>query len=384
MLVARRWGPVLAATMRSSLEARASAFAVLLTLGVLFTALGMHRSLAHKALDASMDPVALLEDFGFARSPSARWPPASTVTVIVRAESVHLLGGPRFDTTDRVEGSEPWHEALGGILADIFEQRRRRRVSSPRGEQLVVAGIPIPREEDFVPETVSVAAEGAVPFGRVMQTIDAVRAAGVPDLGLLVASDGPLPDLRAARAEIRRGVIPFAGPHASWLHGHHVELRRPRPPSETGVRDILGLGLLVVASEQGLHLRALGGALPEGCWRPEDPSAPTIEVLEEAEDCAISEGNVPPACAYDFVQLRQCLTRILETYPEERQVQVGAASTVSYQVVVRVLDECATGVEPRPFGLLDAPFRVVLMPDSAGGSGLELLPSLEVPGPDPR
>jgi hypothetical protein len=46
----------------------------------------------------------------------------------------------------------------------------------------------------------------------------------------------------------------------------------------------------------------------------------------------------PPACAYNFQRLHECIQRIHEEYPEQRQIIISGENRIDYDVLIRAMD----------------------------------------------
>lgn len=165
-------------------------------------------------------------------------------------------------------------------------------------------------------------------------------------------------------------LIPFLLYTAAFVQFACINVASPRfqnratvtPPDDEQQQQ---LNLMLVITDQGFRLAASGGVLPEGCASAADEggstSAPTVALNPGAESCTDSQGYPsggarqertqlrlgPPACAYNFQRLNECIVRIHEEYPEERQIIISAENRIDYEILIRAMD-ATRGTEDVP------------------------------------
>jgi hypothetical protein len=156
-------------------------------------------------------------------------------------------------------------------------------------------------------------------------------------------------------------LIPFLLYTAAFVQFACIHVASPRFQNRTAVtppddEQEQALSLMLIITDQGFRLAASGGVLPEGCASSADEggstSAPTVPLNPNAQSCTDRQGypsgqqrqersNLrlgPPACAYDFGRLRECIQRIHEEYPDERQIIISGENRIDYDVLINSMD----------------------------------------------
>lgn len=165
-------------------------------------------------------------------------------------------------------------------------------------------------------------------------------------------------------------LIPFLLYTAAFVQFACIHVASPRfqnrsqvtPPDDQQEQT---LNLMLIITDQGFRLAASGGVLPEGCASAADEggstSAPTVPLNPGAESCTDSSGYPsgqqrsdrqqlrlgPPACAFNFERLHECIVRIHEEYPEERQIIISGENRIDYDVLIHAMD-ATRGTEDAP------------------------------------
>ncbi len=155
-------------------------------------------------------------------------------------------------------------------------------------------------------------------------------------------------------------LIPFLLFTAAFVAYAAVDVNAPRlnrqvegppPPPE-------GLDLTLVITDEGFRL-ASGNQLnlPASCRGAESVGITTspIPLRADAETCAGAGDRRerqdlrlgPPACAYDYVRLHQCIQDIKAEHPQERDIVISGEPNVEYDVLIRAMDATrGTSAEP--------------------------------------
>lgn len=165
-------------------------------------------------------------------------------------------------------------------------------------------------------------------------------------------------------------LIPFLLYTASFIQYAVIDVASPRfqnrssvsPPDENQQE---ALNLMLIITDQGFRLAASGGVLPEGCTSSNEagaPSdAPTVPLNSNSEGCTDRRGYPsasqrqqrsalrlgPPACAYNFERLHECIVRIKDEYPDERQIIISGENRIDYEVLIQSMD-ATRGSEEQP------------------------------------
>lgn len=165
-------------------------------------------------------------------------------------------------------------------------------------------------------------------------------------------------------------LIPFLLYTAAFVQYAVLDVASPRfqnrsavtPPDENQQQN---LNLMLVITDQGFRLAASGGVLPEGCASSAEAGAasdaPTVPLNSNAQTCTDNRGYPsprerqerralrlgPPACAYNFERLHECIVRIKDEYPDERQIIISAENRIDYEVLVHAMD-ATRGTEEAP------------------------------------
>lgn len=164
-------------------------------------------------------------------------------------------------------------------------------------------------------------------------------------------------------------LIPFLLYTASFVQFAIIDVASPRfqNRSATSVQDDEqqeALNLMLVITDQGFRLAASGGVLPEGCTSSEGGAAsdaPTVPLNGNANSCTDRGGYPsggerrerqtlrlgPPACAYNFERLHECIVRIKDEYPDEIQVIISGENRIDYDVLIQSMD-ATRGTEETP------------------------------------
>ncbi len=161
-------------------------------------------------------------------------------------------------------------------------------------------------------------------------------------------------------------LIPFLLFTAAFVHYAVIDVQSPRfqnrsqvtPPDD---QQQEALNLMLIITDEGFRLAASGGVLPEGCASSTEPGAssgPTVPLNPGADSCidARERSNReqlrlgPPTCAYNFDRLYDCIVRIKEEYPEERQIIISGENTIDYEVLIHSMDATreTRGENPTP------------------------------------
>lgn len=155
-------------------------------------------------------------------------------------------------------------------------------------------------------------------------------------------------------------LIPFLLYTAAFVHFAVIDVQSPRfqnrsqvtPPDD---QQQEALNLMLIITDEGFRLAASGGVLPEGCASSNEPGAssgPTVPLNPSADSCTDSQGYPsgserrdrqqlrlgPPSCAYNFQRLRECIERIKEEYPEERQIIISGENRIDYDILIQSMD----------------------------------------------
>lgn len=187
-----------------------------------------------------------------------------------------------------------------------------------------------------------------------------MRARELPDLGEV--SLIPIMNLVCL-------LIPFLLYTAAFVHFAVIDVQSPRfqnrsqvtPPDDSNQE---ALNLMLLITDEGFRLAASGGVLPEGCASSNEPGAtsgPTVPLNPNAESCTDAKGYPsgsqrrdrqqlrlgPPACAYNFQRLHECIVRIKEEYPEERQIIISGENRIDYDILIQAMDS-TRGEEDSP------------------------------------
>ncbi len=165
-------------------------------------------------------------------------------------------------------------------------------------------------------------------------------------------------------------LIPFLLYTAAFVQYAVIDVASPRfqnrsavsPPDENQQED---LNLMLIITDQGFRLAASGGVLPEGCASSTEagsPSdAPTVPLNSNADGCADGRGYPtagdrqerqalrlgPPSCAYNFERLHECIVRIKDEYPDERQIIISGENRIDYDILIHSMD-ATRGSEEAP------------------------------------
>lgn len=156
-------------------------------------------------------------------------------------------------------------------------------------------------------------------------------------------------------------LIPFLLYTAAFVQYAVIDVASPRfqsratvTPPEDEQQESLNLMLLI--TDQGFRLAASGGVLPEGCASSSEAGAasdaPTVPLNPGADSCTDTRGYPtgrdrqdrqalrlgPPSCAYNFDRLRECVERIKDEYPDERQIIISGENRVDYDVLIQSMD----------------------------------------------
>jgi biopolymer transport protein ExbD len=156
-------------------------------------------------------------------------------------------------------------------------------------------------------------------------------------------------------------LIPFLLYTAAFVQYAVIDVASPRfqnrsavsPPEENQQE---ALSLMLIITDQGFRLAASGGVLPEGCTSATEagaPSdAPTVPLNSNSEGCSDRSGYPtaserqnrqalslgPPSCAYNFERLHECIVRIKDEYPDERQIIISGENRIDYDVLIQAMD----------------------------------------------
>ena len=156
-------------------------------------------------------------------------------------------------------------------------------------------------------------------------------------------------------------LIPFLLYTAAFVQYAIIDVASPRfqnrsqvtPPDD---QQHEALNLMLVITDQGFRLAASGGVLPEGCASSTEAGAaqdaPTVPLNTNSASCTDDSGYPsasqrqarqalrlgPPACAYNFERLRECIVRIKDEYPDERQIIIGGENRIDYEVLIHAMD----------------------------------------------
>jgi biopolymer transport protein ExbD len=156
-------------------------------------------------------------------------------------------------------------------------------------------------------------------------------------------------------------LIPFLLYTAAFVQYAVIDVASPRfqsratvTPPEDEQQESLNLMLLI--TDQGFRLAASGGVLPEGCASSSEAGAasdaPTVPLNPGSDSCTDTRGYPtgsdrqdrqalrlgPPPCAYNFDRLRECVERIKDEYPDERQIIISGENRVDYDVLIQSMD----------------------------------------------
>lgn len=165
-------------------------------------------------------------------------------------------------------------------------------------------------------------------------------------------------------------LIPFLLYTAAFIQFACIHVASPRFQNRSAVtppddQQQEALNLMLLITDQGFRLAASGGVLPEGCASAaeegESASAPTVPLNPGAESCTDAQGyptpqqraersNLrlgPPPCAFNFQRLHECIVRIHEEYPDERQIIISGENRIDFDVLINAMD-ATRGTEETP------------------------------------
>jgi len=165
-------------------------------------------------------------------------------------------------------------------------------------------------------------------------------------------------------------LIPFLLYTAAFIQYAVIDVASPRFQNRAQVtqpdeQNQEALNLMLIITDQGFRLAASGGVLPEGCASSTEAGAasdaPTVPLNPNAESCTDNLGYPtasqrnsrtalrlgPPSCAYNFQRLRECIVRIKDEYPDERQIIISAENRIDYDVLIHAMDAARGDAENR-------------------------------------
>lgn len=227
---------------------------------------------------------------------------------------------------------------LGEIqLIDAQKNRSPRRLNTPQELRDAVAeSTPSPirarRGAHTAIAPITLALDSDAPLSFAYAVLSALADAGRPSARVVVEARHPewlRPSTPAGPA--RAEVLPIAQ-HPRFPR-ELVRLRRLQLANEVPTLNVNTrrtqynpysqyerLDLIVIVDQRGLLLTATGGVLPEGCSWDRTQQRPTIPLIP---------GTRGPSqiASYNLDRLGECIVRIREEYPDEREVTIVAEPT---------------------------------------------------------